>query len=62
MRDFKVRLLGDGGEVLCAIPITVRDGHSAIMRAATYSHDLGAADFEVVALPSAEERIFGVPT
>jgi hypothetical protein len=25
---------------------------------ATYSHDLGAADFEVLALPSVETRIF----
>jgi hypothetical protein len=58
MRDFKVRLLGDSGEVLCTIPITARDGRSAVMRAATYSHDLGAADFEVVALPSVEARIF----
>ena len=59
MRDFKVLLLGDRGEVLCAIPITVPDRHRAIMRAATYSHDLGAADFELLAVLSAEERIFG---
>ena len=58
MRDYKVHLLGDRREVLCTIPITVRDGHGAIMRADAYSHDLGAADFEVVALPSVEARIF----
>lgn len=58
VRDFRVLLLGDKKEVLCKIPITVTGWHRANMRAATYSHDLGAADFEVVGLASVEERIF----